>query len=187
MARSAGVSKGLLGVARAFLGGVTEVTIRGGRGAYRFPFSATNLSISLPHAGGNFYERQALDRLRTLLSPGDVVIDVGANIGNHSIVSSDLAEGDEGVPSLSLDSLKLERCDLLKVDVDGGEMAVLEGAAQTLERLRPTLAIEVLNTNMARVLPWLEARGYVVLREDTTGQAYSDFVMVHRTSRFRSV
>lgn len=250
MARSAGLSRGLIGVAHAFLNGVTEVAIRGDRGTYRFPFSATNLSISLPHASGNFYERQTLDRLRTLLSPGDVVIDVGANIGNHSLyfaaeagcrvrsfecnprlipllqravatsgaadridlsllgaavsdhvgrvsfnfhrddfsnVSSDLAEGDEGVPSLSLDSLNLERCDLLKIDVDGGEMAVLEGAAQTLERLRPTLAIEVLNTNMDRVLPWLAARDYVALREDTTGAAYSDFIMVHRTSRFRSV
>lgn len=250
LARPIEVSKGLLGVANAFLKGVTQVAVRGQRGTYWFPFSATNLSISLPHAGGEFYERQALDRLGALLSPGDVVIDVGTNIGNHSIyfageagcqvrsfecnprlipllrqavaasgvadridlsllghavsdkvgrvsfnfhrddfsnVSSDLAADDEGVPSLSLDSLDLERVDLLKIDVDGGEMAVLEGAVQTIERLRPTLAIEVLNTNMARVLPWLEARGYVTLREDTSGLAYSDFIMVHRTSRFRRV
>lgn len=241
---------GLRGVANSYLNGDSEVTVRGEKGTYLFPFSPTNLSISLRHASGGFYEQQALDRLRILLSPGDMVIDVGANIGNHSIyfageadcrvqsfecnprlipliqravkasglsekvdlsllgnavsdrvgrvafnflrddfsnVSMNPVEENEGVPSLSLDSLELESCSLLKIDVDGGETAVLEGATETLARLRPTLAIEVLNTNMTRVLSWVAAQGYVVLKEDTSGAAYSEFIMVHESSGLRSV
>jgi FkbM family methyltransferase len=34
---------------------------------------------------GQFYEHEMLDDLGLLLSPGDVVLDVGANIGNHSV------------------------------------------------------------------------------------------------------
>jgi FkbM family methyltransferase len=50
------------------------------------------------------------------------------------------------VPARSLDSLALEhgldRLDLIKIDVEGHERQVLEGAASTLERQRPVLVIE---------------------------------------------
>ncbi len=37
------------------------------------------------HAEGVFYEEELLNELYRLLQPGDVVVDVGANIGNHTI------------------------------------------------------------------------------------------------------
>ena len=39
-------------------------------------------------------------------------------------------------------SLKLARCELLKIDVEGMELAVLQGARNTIERLRPILYVE---------------------------------------------
>ena len=41
-----------------------------------------------------------------------------------------------------VDDLGLSRVDLIKLDVDGHECAVLEGAAETLARYRPTVVLE---------------------------------------------
>jgi hypothetical protein len=50
------------------------------------------------------------------------------------------------VPLRSLDSLvderRLDRLDLIKIDVEGHERQVLDGAAATLDRFRPVLVIE---------------------------------------------
>lgn len=48
----------------------------------------------------------------------------------------------ETVPVVTVDSLGLERCDLLKADVEGMELEVLRGASQTLARCRPLLYLE---------------------------------------------
>lgn len=146
--------------------------------------------------------------LSQLVNPGDVVVDVGANIGTHTlslarqvlpggfvyslepqrlafeflnanIVLNNLTNvfpihagaGDhmdsmlvpmvnpnvqanaaafsiEGhsfgdrVRIITLDSLRLGRCTLIKVDVEGMECQVLEGARQTINNLRPILFLE---------------------------------------------
>jgi FkbM family methyltransferase len=49
--------------------------------------------------------------------------------------------GDE-VVSLTIDSLCLSKCDLMKIDVEGMELHVVRGALQTLRRLSPILYVE---------------------------------------------
>ncbi|MCA6287779.1 FkbM family methyltransferase [Phenylobacterium sp.] len=206
---------------------------------------ATNFSVALPQVAGGFYEQPALEALRALVRPGQTVVDVGANLGNHTVyfageagcrvvafecnprmadhlrntiemnglggqvdlshlgkaVTSYVGEipfqfvrddysfvtpgtehGATLTPCLTLDSLALPECALLKIDVDGGEPGVLEGARDVLARLRPTVSIEVLNFNTRRVLALFEAYGYDILREDSRNEAYSDFVFVPRES-----
>lgn len=46
------------------------------------------------------------------------------------------------VPVITLDSLQLTSCDLLKVDVEGMELQVLHGARQTIQRSWPYLYVE---------------------------------------------
>jgi FkbM family methyltransferase len=58
----------------------------------------------------------------------------GLGLGTYS-------EG-ERVPVITIDSLKLARCDFLKIDVEGMELAAIRGAEQTLRLLRPNLYIE---------------------------------------------
>ena len=48
----------------------------------------------------------------------------------------------EPVPVVTLDSLQLLRCRLLKVDVEGMEADVIRGGAETLKRCRPMLYVE---------------------------------------------
>jgi FkbM family methyltransferase len=57
-------------------------------------------------------------------------------------------------PMRTIDSLDLERCDFIKIDVEGGEPAVLEGASATLARLRPILCLECDQPNA--VSPWVD-------------------------------
>ncbi len=63
----------------------------------------------------------------------------GLNFGSFSIGMFDTGED---VPVKTIDSLDLNRCRLIKVDVEGMECAVLEGARSTIERLRPILYVE---------------------------------------------
>lgn len=146
--------------------------------------------------------------LDKILRPGDVVIDVGANIGSHTVffgrkvepsgvvyaiepqrltfefLCANLAinglvntiplqvgagekeeqimipvlnpespqnfaalsiEGHtqgEPVKIITIDSLNLQRCNLIKIDVEGMELQVLSGAVQTIKTCRPFLFVE---------------------------------------------
>jgi FkbM family methyltransferase len=61
------------------------------------------------------------------------------NFGGVSVGTS--AEG-ETAPLLTIDSLALPKCDFMKIDVEGMELDVLEGASNTLQRFRPRLYLE---------------------------------------------
>jgi FkbM family methyltransferase len=152
----------------------------------------------------NFYESAMLDSVACRLRPGGTVIDVGANVGNHTVYFAALlgqdvisiepnpaalatlrtnvalnrlesrvrilpvAAGagpsrgsvrDDDPNNLGRASLQVEpegdvevrsiddiahglRIDLIKVDVEGMEPAVLEGARGTIARCRPVLLVE---------------------------------------------
>jgi FkbM family methyltransferase len=55
---------------------------------------------------------------------------------------ADTALPDRSACSVPLDSLALERCDFVKVDVDGGELDVLRSGEMQIERFRPVLYFE---------------------------------------------
>lgn len=234
-----GMPPGMQSFVDTYLDHVDSVRVAGAARTYEFPFDAGNFSISMPHASGDFYEATALQRLSALLQPGDQVVDVGANIGNHTIyfagergcrvlpfecnptlvpklrkaiegaglgdlvdmsrlgaaVSdvvgevyfnfmradySNVAKTPSGaapaVPSVTLDSLDLTSCRLLKVDVDGGELGVLRGAEGFLQKHRPVLALEVMNSNTVEALSFLERVGYAQIREDRPLRTHSDFI-----------
>lgn len=84
--------------------------------------------------------------------------------------------GDEGehealtVRTARLDALLADqRVDFIKLDVEGGELGVLEGAAGVLERWRPRILFECTQSSLAAhgveaadVFGWLTAHGYAV-------------------------
>jgi hypothetical protein len=60
---------------------------------------------------------------------------------------------------VALDDLDLPAPAFVKVDVEGSEVAVLDGAARLLREARPVLVVETHETN-AEVADRLEALGY---------------------------
>lgn len=79
-----------------------------------------------------------------------------------------------------LDDLASEMGDrhvrLIKIDVEGHELAVLKGAEQLLERCRPTIlfefnpeALQAARHSGAELLSWLEERGYAFAEVDHRG------------------
>jgi FkbM family methyltransferase len=82
-----------------------------------------------------------------------------------------------GIPMLSIDSLKLARADLIKIDVEGMEMEALAGGANTIETLRPMLLIEIIKSDKDAMRAWLEQRGYIAI------PAGMNFLAVHNADK----
>ena len=167
------------------------------------------------------YEAVDLRIVDALLPQRPVVIDIGANIGNHSIywalthwaqvtafepyapakqlLDANIARNSVGelvvarrealgasagraapepragnlgatrmhtdpngrIDVAALDTLSPAGCDLLKVDVEGDELAVLEGASDLLNRLRPLVWVEALTAADHRaVRELMRSHGY---------------------------
>lgn len=82
----------------------------------------------------------------------------GHNFGGFSISNHDTGEE---VPVRTIDSLNLNRCRLIKVDVEGMECEVLEGARNTITRLRPVLYVENDRTEHSqRLIALIQSFGY---------------------------
>lgn len=70
--------------------------------------------------------------------------------------------GQRASPVMKIDGFCLERLDLLKVDVEGMELDVLDGATETVDRLHPIIVAEFAKAGKDKLRTWLEAAGYAV-------------------------
>jgi FkbM family methyltransferase len=85
------------------------------------------------------------------------------------------------VQGITIDSLKVPRIDFIKMDVEGMEMEVLAGAAQSIAKNKPALLIETIKVDAAKLGEWLIARGYKVFQVGINALAIhaSDPVLRH--------
>lgn len=51
----------------------------------RFRIADHNLGLDIFHVAGRFFEAPELEHCRELIEPGAVIVDVGANVGNHLV------------------------------------------------------------------------------------------------------
>lgn len=215
-----------------------------GRGRGVLVIDRADASVSVQIRADGHYEPYLMAVLDDLLRPGDVFVDVGANVGFHTVRGA-LSVGAEGrvvavetnpenarllalsiaenrfehvdlwpfalgaglghahfgvhigsnggfapddaaavasgrgtvVPVVPLDALGLGRLDVLKIDVEGAESMVVEGALATIERCRPAIVME-LSCEMTRRVGGIEPedhlgrltdRGYRLHVIDRTG------------------
>ncbi|MBC7504347.1 MAG: FkbM family methyltransferase [Sandarakinorhabdus sp.] len=97
--------------------------------------------------------------------------DVGANFGAFEVLSpAHNSDCDvtaflrpEPIRSLALDDLHLEACALLKLDVEGMELAALNGAKRLLAQSHPMLFFERHKTDYEGVKALLGGFGYALL------------------------
>lgn len=105
---------------------------------------------------------------------------VGAEPGTCEIQNDRQRPGNSGsnyikpgsgeIPIVTLDSFEFPACDFLKVDVEGFELRVLEGARRLLKRFRPVISMECTDRKFrgrydieeGAAENWLLKRGYRV-------------------------
>lgn len=80
------------------------------------------------------------------------------NYGVRTVVRSE----SNNVPTLTIDDLNLDRCDLIMLDVEGYELNILKGSVNTLDKFDPIIFAEFhpLNGEHLNPGPFLKAFGY---------------------------
>jgi FkbM family methyltransferase len=168
------------------------------------------------------YELEMLEDIASQVSAGDLVLDIGANIGNHTLFLAAVAGcqvisfepnaglvealsrslelnglldrvsivpygvgrtsgkghfsqvmeenlggqsikvGEGDLIIVALDELQLpDRVKLMKIDVEGMELPVLEGAVGLIEKDRPLIYVECMSAEEYKVISaWMEGHGY---------------------------
>lgn len=144
--------------------------------AQRLVFQMLNANVALNSLENVWtYHGVISDRHGEIISLECPDLNYRANFGAYEILK-DIANSDydgkkfmpaENVNSLTIDSLGLERCALLKLDVEGMEDVALVGAVNLIKNSRPIIFFERHKTDYAKVKSILRGFGYVIweLRE----------------------
>lgn len=212
---------------------------------FRFAVNDPDDVIQMNHVRGHFYEIEELEYLKTVIPPKSIVVDIGANIGNHSIFFGLVCNAEIVIPfevnedairllkrnvaindaeNIKLDYVgfalgkadgfvskqplkqmhnlgattfvtsdeetqyrvkKLDsvltqvRPNFIKIDVEGMEFDVLEGASETIRKNRPILFVEVRERDLDRYFDLMKAINY---RTERTFQRYRgvyNFLSLH--------
>jgi FkbM family methyltransferase len=108
-----------------------------------FPLADANCSS---HANIRLFRLAASDSLR------DVQMSALAEVANKAGISliEGEGEGSHSIATVTLDSMQLPRIGLMKVDVEGHELACLRGAEATIRRDKPVLIVEIMGGNDLR-------------------------------------
>ena len=102
-------------------------------------------------------EREAIARLNTY------------DLKNAGHTSFAISDSSSGYKMITLDSLKLERLDFMKVDVEGYELNVLKGGEETIKRYRPVIWCEALTDRHKKMLQqYLKSFDYSISRLSDT-------------------
>lgn len=201
---------------------ILELAVDGGTYRLRLPHAESDYIQKKLVAESKPYELGMLEDMRARLEPGDLVVDVGANVGNHTLYlaavagckveafepnaelcravldsvslnglegrvrvhavgvgrepararfgealpdnlgAQRLAVGDGDVEIVALDGFTFDQpVRLIKIDVEGMEMDVLDGARALVERDRPMIYVECIgDRELDAVSRWCEKRGY---------------------------
>lgn len=102
------------------------------------------------------------------------------SLGEFGYPTTEL-DHDETVPVQTLDfvaeQVGLGRLDIVKIDVEGAELAVLQGARKSLQRYQPLLLIELSDRTLAKqssnsgeVITLLRSHGYELFMLDSEGK-----------------
>lgn len=85
-------------------------------------------------------------------APAETIFKFNAALGNrHRCVGLDRKPNNAGahqvngvgpIPTLRIDDLELDACDLIYLDIEGCELGALQGAEETIERCHPVIAVE---------------------------------------------
>jgi FkbM family methyltransferase len=107
-------------------------------------------------------------------------------VPNENVGASHLTDRGEGetIAVETLDSFRLDRLDFIKIDVEGMEIDVLDGALETINRCRPIILVEVAihqeryGRSQNHLFAWIESHltDYAMHPKTHTGEPQYDLV-----------
>jgi FkbM family methyltransferase len=84
---------------------------------------------------------------------------------NNEFIGQDIDyEKTKTVPLVSIDSLNLKRLDFIKIDVEGMEEDVLDGARVSIKNHHPIMMIEIIKSDRSKIEKFLVENGYSFFR-----------------------
>ena len=92
--------------------------------------------VALSDTKGTLHVPKAV--LNDVENPEQLSLSIGSEVASKDADSVD-------IKLVPLDQCKMDRCDLIKIDVEGMELNVLKGSAKTLRRFRPLVFAECLS------------------------------------------
>jgi len=121
------------------------------------------LNIDAFHAAvGNKVGTMAIPELNYLIPSSYGALDLEKRPNNMNIGQKIDYTKTVNVDLKTIDSLELERVDFIKIDVEGMEEAVLDGAKATIEELNPIIFVEILKSNPDAIHKKLSSLGYEI-------------------------
>ncbi len=85
--------------------------------------------------------------------------DATENIGQPINYDNNLVK----ISTIALDSLQLDRIDLIKIDVEGMEIDVLNGAKKSISNFKPLLIIEFIKSDLNLLSQFLKSMDYNII------------------------
>jgi len=129
----------------------------------------------------NIINAAAFDRITTM--PIFIPVHNGQlATGGASLKKMSAINNKTVVKTMKIDNLNLVKCNLIKIDVEGSELAVIRGALNTLDKCRPILLIE-LDYGLAgselmqtvQILKKYRYKAYLIHKNKFHRLAYRDF------------
>ncbi len=108
----------------------------------RNAFCALAGNVAINNLHNVFCFQQAIGKEPGTILVPELDLDKTDNFGGLELDKDYTKAAHYPVSMNSIDNLGLHRCDLLKIDVEGMELAVLQGAAKTIEKFSPYLIVE---------------------------------------------
>jgi FkbM family methyltransferase len=91
-----------------------------------------------------------------LIIPKDY--DLNENPGNISLLNNNYNETDDKISTsiITFDSLNFNNISVMKIDVEGYEIQVLEGAINTINKNKPYIILEIWHINKEKYFEWFK-------------------------------
>ena len=110
------------------------------------PINTDYLFDNIAHLGNVVVQPVGISNTRTTLYAHNPAPD---NSGAWELRAE---PNDSPIRVITLDDIELHACDLIKVDCQGHELAIVQGATETIQQHRPTLQLEKPNTELQDLL-----------------------------------
>ena len=129
-------------------------------GVHAFEASAVNFNLLRQNIQQNGLD-EVVEMYPLAASDRTGMLKVDKQSALHAYSRPDINAGDFQVHCTTIDSLELTRCKLIKIDVDGHELEVLNGAARTIKRCKPIIYIEnEIDAKREALVAWFVDHGY---------------------------